>query len=225
MPKNSTSQSSGNNSQGQQGSQSGSKKMLYIIAIVAVVAVVLIVAYFLTSPSSSSPVFAQNRSANSTSIYMSTQQAQALVGSSLSSYNTTDMFNPNAPVNISEATASVPQLYGNVTSAWLTSASGSNATQNASIQYFAFQTANPSSISSLLASSVTSGMVTAPQVANSGASNGLTYSYDAYENSTGNFQFLSGWKNRNAVMLMAFSSNSFLINETVMVNTVANVTP
>jgi hypothetical protein len=177
-------------------------------------------------PSGSSVVVTQNRSTNSTSIYISPSQAQELVDSSLSNYSTYDIFNPEAPLNVSFLVSLVPNLYDNVSSGWLTYAAGSNATQNASMEYIVMTTNNPSAIAEGLGPVVanfSTGMTPISVVP--GFQNGLNYTYGSYKNSTSTFQALYGWKGKNVVLTLVSGNSGFFANESQLIGIVANVTP
>jgi len=195
------------------------------IAVIAVV-VIAVLAYSLTSGLSSTSAITQNKSANSTTIYMSPTQAGLLLNSSLTDYSTSDLFNPASTVNVSLLESFVPQLAGNATSGWVTMAIGTS-TSNASLEYIAITTSNTASIAYLLgssiASSVSADMATA--AINSGTYNGLAYTYDAYQNSTATFQTVYGWKNDNVGLTIVQENAGFFANETALVDATANDTP
>jgi hypothetical protein len=201
--------------------------LLYIaLAAIAIVALVVVIAVLaLSLGSGPSATVLQNRSESAAPVYLGPSQAQALLGSALSEYNASDLFNPASPVNMSELVGMVPQLYGNVTSGWLTSAIASNQSANASMEYFELSTSNASSVSSDFGSAIVSSLGLSPAEVNSGTANGLAYTYGVYRNSTVSFQVLYGWKPKGAVLAIVQGNPGFLANETALVSISANETP
>ncbi len=220
--------SSQNTSQQQQTGTSGNsgkrRALLYIIiAIVALAIIAVALAYFVTP---SSPAISQTMSANSTPIYMSASQMQSLIGSQLGNYNATDLFNQYALINVSYLVEIVPQLYGNITSGWMSAAYGTNITSNATIYYIVMTTNNTQSIAQDVGDSLNFFVnTTTPVVVNPGTYNGLDYTYGEYTNSTTTFQTVYGWKNRNVAIALVYENPGSLVNETQFIDTVANDTP
>ncbi len=230
-----TQQSQGNNQQG-----GGGSKMLLILAVlaIAVIVVVIIVGYLVlssfssavstsanTSSTSTAPSSSQTRSLNTTPIEMSEAQAQTLIRSSLSEYSGYDLFNPDSPTNISDLESVVPQLYGNATSGWVTFAAGSNATANASIEYVVITTSYAQQIASDLNNATLYDLPMTLESENSGSVDGFVYTYAQYVNSTASFQAVSGYKNGHAVGATVNSYPIFTMNETDLIDTIANDTP
>lgn len=200
----------------------GSNMLLYMVALVVVV--VIVIGIVLLFSSGSSVVVTQNHSVSSIPIYLSSSQAGLILNSQLQNYNTGDLFSPTSVINMSFLKSIVPNLAGNVTSGWITSATGANQTANASIEYMVFETTNATHISGSLYSVVASSYnITAP--ASYGTQNGLSYSYGVYKNATSGAQVLSGWKNNGVVLLIIQSYPSFTANETSLVRIAANETP
>lgn len=230
------------NSQPQQQGGGGRNNML-IFAVLGVVIVILIiaVAYFALSSTASSTAsttattsvssnqgttsVSQSSSQNSTPIEMSYSQAQALLRSSLSQYSGYDLFKLTSPTNISDLDSVVPQLYGNATSGWVTYAAGSNATANATIEYVVIATKDTKQIASNLNNATLANLSMTLKTANSGLVNGFNYTYVQYVNSTASFQSVSGYKNDYVVDAVVNSYPAFTMNETSLVNAVANDTP
>lgn len=228
MPNQSSSQASqSGNSQGpaMPGNKGNSGKMIiYLIAVVVVILIVVGIVLLLSSSSSPSVVVAQNHSLNTTPVYMSPSQAELIVGAPLSNYYTSDLFNPASEVNMTDLVSAIPQLYDNVTSGWITSATGSNTTQNATIQFYVLQTNNNQEFSTDLGSVITSSLNMSPQAVSPGTDNGLDYTYSVYKNSTAEFQVLYGWKQRNAIVILVQANPVFSTNETELLDVAANDT-
>lgn len=247
-------QSNVNQSTGVQQAQGGSPQrsrgnlmLILVVLAVVVILVLVVIAYLLLSStgtsstttssaatsvssvssvsSSGAPQITQTASQNSTPIEMSSSQAQALLKSGLSQYSGYDLFRPTSPTNITDLESVVPQLYGNATSGWVTYAAGSNATANATLEYVVITTSNAQQIASDLNNATLSDLPMTLQQENSGLVDGFSYSYTHYVNSTASFQSLSGYKNGHAVGLTINSYPVFAVNETALVDTVANVTP
>ncbi len=204
----------------QSGSRGNSHMLLYII--IAIVAIVVIV--ILLYPSPSGPVITQNKSLSSNPIYMSPSQVQTLFSSQLTNYSTSDLFNPNSPINMSDLVGSVPQLYGNATSGWLTTASGTSTLSNQSIEYFAIEGSNTTSMAKLLGASATSSLNITPSTVYSGAQGGFNYTYGTYQNSTVEYQTLYGWKNDTAVLALVEENPGYSVNPTTLIGIAENDT-
>ncbi len=202
------------------GASGGGKKMIIIIGVVIIV--IAVIAAFYLSSSPSLPALTQTKSQNSTPIYMSAQQAQAIIGSSIAGYNSTDLFNQNSSVNMSLLEYSVPSMSGNVTSAWLSAAYGSNSVTNATIEYYAFTTSNTGKIANEFGNFIVSSINESPSTVNTGAYKGFNYTYGMYKNATTTIQVLYGWKGSNAVMLLLTNNINFSGNETQMIGVAAN---
>jgi hypothetical protein len=127
-------------------------------------------------------------------------------------------------VNISDLESIAPTLVGNVSSGWVSVASGSNPAYNSSLQYYVMKTNNPSEIEQELSSNITAGGTVTPSIITPGTYNGLSYSYYLYENSTGSIQMVSGWKNNNVVLEILESSPAYVAKETLFISTAANDT-
>jgi hypothetical protein len=197
---------------------------MIVIVIAVIVVVIALVSYFgFKSPSA----IIQNRSANSTATYLSTTQAQNILGEQqLSSYNTSDLFNENAFINATFMVDLVPQLYGNLTSGWVTMASGSNTNTNSSIIYVVMATNSPASNARSLGSALsffTNG--TTPISINPGTLNGFNYTYGAYSNSSVEFQIVYGWKNNDVAFALVQENPGYTVNQTALIDTIAKVTP
>jgi len=203
--------------------------MLYLVVGIVAIGIIAIAAVYFISPAvpaaSLATTIAQNHSASVTPVYMSPSQAQLLIGSQISYYNASDLFNPDLALNMSVIDSVAPSLQGNVTSAWITYAAGTNSTSNASVEYFAFQGSNAQQVSSTFSSLIISSLNITPSVVTPGTANGLSYSYSAYENSTVSAQVLSGWKGNNVVLIEVLANPGFTANETQLVNIAANDTP
>ena len=210
--------------QPQQPASRGGRTLLYV-GVAAAVVVVLVALLALSLGPGSSVALTQNRSENSTALYLSPSQASALLGSQLADYNASDLYNPLSPLNMSDLVGLVPQLYGNATSGWVTSADGANSTRNTSVQYIEIITSNASGIAGALGSAMVSGLGIAPSEVNSGVSDGLNYTYGSYQNSTDSFQLLYGWKGNGVVLAMFDSNPGFSVNESALVGIAANDTP
>ncbi len=204
--------------------RSGKNKHLlkWVIIVAAVIVVALIASSFIPS---SYPKITQTASANSTPIYMSATQAQALLQSPLSTYNTYDVYNDSSPINMSYLISVIPQLYGNATSGWITFAAGSNSTSNASIIYMEITTNHTENMSSAIGNLITSSLNITPAFLNNGTENGLNYTYGLYQNSTGVYQILYGWEHNNTALAYAAGNPGFLVNETSLIEIAANDTP
>jgi hypothetical protein len=201
--------------------RSGNKHMIrYVILAMVIIVVIALVLL----PSASYPTITQNKSENSTPLYMSVSQVQTLLNSPLANYSTSDLYNPASLINMSDLVSSVPQLYGNATSGWLTTAGGSNSTSNLSIEYFVITTSNTSIMAKLLGSSIVSSLNMSPTTVSSGMQNGLNYTYGVYQNSTVSFQTLYGWKHSNIVVALLQENPGFLVNETKLIGIASNDT-
>lgn len=212
----------------QQGSGGGDGKktmMLIAVALVALVVIAVIVIFASSGPSSA--VITQTKSDNSSATYLGPMQAEDIIGAQLGNYNASDMFNPNAPVNMSFMVDLVPQLYNNVTSGWVTSAFSSDTTSNATLIYIVMQVnGNAAGLSKDLGSAV-------PYIVNGtnpiritpGTYNGLNYTYGQYSNSTEVFQTLYGWKNNDLTLTIVNENAGYLVNQTALIDTVADTTP
>ncbi len=196
----------------------------YIIYVV-IAAVLVIIAVALVLPSAPSIKIAQNRSINSTPIYMSPAQAQLILGSSLYNYTTYDIFNQVNPLNASFFAGIVPQLAGNLTSGWTTLAAGSSPTINSSLEYIVMTTNDTAAIANLLGGDINSSIGVAPSYTTSGLYNGLQYTYYEYGNATTTAQILYGYKGGNAVLLLIGGSAPYLANQSLIVTIAANDTP
>lgn len=197
------------------------KLMLIIIAVVIVIAVALV----FVGLSSPSTTLTQTMSQNTTPISMNTAQAQEILESTLSNYNVSDLYNSASLINMSDLISAVPQLYGNATSGWITSASTVNLTSNASIEYFIITTSNTEAISELIGSVVTGALPMSAKIVTSGTEGGLNYTYALYTNSTANMQVLYGWKGNEAVLAIINSNPIFTANQTALINIVSSDTP
>ncbi len=199
--------------------------ILYVIAGLVIILIIAAIWLFSTSPSYTQYTITQNQSQNLTRIYISPSQAQLLLGTSLSNYNVSDVYNPYALYNISLLTEIAPVLYGNVTSGWITTAIGGNATTNSSIAYFELASSNTSAVARSFGASLVSYVNMTPTTVNSGAQDGLNYTYGVYQNSTLTVQLLYGWKNSHIVAALIEENPGFLVNQTQLVGIAANVTP
>lgn len=231
------SSSSNNQSQDSSSSQSSSntnsnsgkssKTILYVaiaLIAVAVIIVILAVAYYANNPSTS--VTIPVKSANSTSVYMSTADAQKILDQQISSYNTSDIFNPYSEINATFMISLDPQLYGNLTSGWVTIASGNNSNTNTTIFYVVMTVNNTATVAHSLGSAMsylTNG--TTPVTISPGEIDGLNYTYGSYTNSSIGLQTLYGYKNNDAAFVFVEENPGYTVNQTTLINTVAKVTP
>lgn len=223
MGQSTTSSQSGDQPAQSSPAQGSRRSILYIIiGIIIVVVILLIVASSIpTGPS----ISIQNHSANGTRLYMNVSQAQELLGSTVSNYSVSDLFNPTALINMSSLITIVPQLYGNATSGWVTTAQGSNSSVNASIEFLEITTNNTSSIAGDLGSYFVSTLNISPTTVNTGTLNGLNYTYGLYKNSSTSFQLLYGSKNHDAVIALVQANQPFTVNETLLISYSASDTP
>jgi hypothetical protein len=60
---------------------------------------------------------------------------------------------------------------------------------------------------------------------NSGSVDGLNYTYAQYTNSTAWAQAVYGWKGSHVVLGLEYSNPGYLVNETQLVDAIANDTP
>ena len=230
---NSGTQSQPNYSDGNKGSR------MAVFAIIGII-IVAMIAWFLISHqslgvnsplSSTGPVFStisQTQSSNSTAIYMSQAQAQALFGSSLNVYRTKDLFNNNYIINASVFDHLVPQLQGNITSGWITQANSSSSSY-ASIYYIVMNVGNKAPQMSQLVGAATISpyfMYEMTHVtSNSGSTDGLNYTYDQYSNATTWSQSIYGYKGDYVVVMLEYGVPGYLVNETQLVSETATTTP
>ncbi len=199
------------------------KRIIY--AAIAVVAVVIIVAVLVSSPGSALPALKQSASANSTTIYVSYSQAEQLIGP-ISNYNATDAYNPNAHINMSLLEYFIPQLYGNVTSGWVTLASSSNSLSNSTMAYIALASSNTPKISEDIGNIIPLLLNgTNKTYAKSGVWNGFNYTYSEYRNISAVAQIVYGWKNSHAALAIVTDNAGYAVNQSSLISIVANDTP
>jgi hypothetical protein len=198
--------------------------MRWVLYIIVAIAAVLVIFLFFTS---SSPylTITQTMSTNSTPKYMSISHAELLLGAPTAGYNTSDMFSQKAPINMSQFVMLVPQLYGNVSSGWVTVAFGSSIMLNSTFDFFVVTTRNPQAMAGLIGSAVTSSLRLTPDDFSPGTQNGLSYTYSTYSNSTFSLQVLYGWKGDNAVLLLMHGNSAFSPNKEDVVDVVSSDTP
>ncbi len=212
------------------GSKQSNTKTLLVIVVVLLIAIALVLIFVLqpsagTGPSvlgTTTAVVPSLGSTGGTPIYLSASQSQILLGQ-VSIYSTSDLFNASSPINITYMYNVTPYAAGNVTEGWVTMVQGQNLTKNQSIYFLVMYAYNASSLSSSIVSSVSQFYSSPPQTLY-GTVNGLSYTYQLYENSTGNFQSITGWKGRDAVFVQAFSNPGFPVNYTVLAGIAANET-
>ena len=212
------------------GEKQNNTLILLVIVAALLIAIVLVLVLALrpgytTAPSilgATTATVSQLGSTNGTPIYLSAAQSQSLLGQ-VSSYSTFDLFNTSAPINITYIYNVTPYAAGNVTEGWGTIAQGQNLTRNQSIYLLVMNAYNASSLSSSIASSV-SQFYSIPPETQYGTQNGLSYTYQLYENSTGNFQSITGWKGSYVVFIQAFSNPGFPVNQTILAGMAANYT-
>ncbi len=208
--------------QGQQQSPWKKYKKYLAFGVLAILAVVIIFEFLpFGSPSIN---ITQNSSLNSTPIYMSYGQAASLLGPLLN-YSTYDMYSKSAPINITSFVEELPELYGNVSSGWVTLAEGANTTYNATADYVVLTTNNTETMAKLLGSNITAGTDLAAVVVSPGVVGALNYTYGQYANSTLSLQTLYGWKGDNVVLMVVGGNPGFLANESQMVAIAENATP
>jgi hypothetical protein len=206
------------------GNRSSNTFTYLLIVLFVVAALIVIYEAYLMFGAPGAPAVLQTSSESSVPIYLTTSQAELLLNSPLQSYSTADLFNPASQINMSDLESYVPTLAGNVTSAWITTATGSNATANASIEYFIFETSNSVGISGSLYSAISSEF-NSSMPTSYGSTNGLSYSYGIYKNSTYGTQVISGWKAGGAVLVIVQSYPSFTANKASLLRIAANDTP
>ena len=203
----------------------GSHRMAYLIGIVVVV---LVIGVLFLVGSGGAPGLATTTASQSSSlpIYLSTSATQQLLGSPIlnysANYSVTSIYNYSSSANLTLLEAVVPALSGNVTNGWATVAFGSGP-NNASMEYFALQTANPSRIAALFAQAISSAFPTLPQTSQ-GSYGGMNYTYEVYSNSTGSYQNLIGWKG-GYVLAAQLEANNFTASQSQMATLVANTVP
>jgi hypothetical protein len=202
---------------GQAQQPNGKSRRWIVYAVLGIVVVIILAVLFLPA-GSSLPKVSQVKSANSTEIYMSNQDAEALVGSALANYTVMDLYNSSAPINISYLSYLDPPLATNASSGWLTIALGSNSLANASLEYLVVTTANAESASKVLGSNLTEAIGGTPVLIAPGYANGLNYTYGRYLNGTNTTQVVYGWKGGNAVILIVQGGAGFSANESQMVS-------
>lgn len=198
--------------------------MLYLIIGIAAIVIIVIIAVYVLS-GSSSPSITRTSSANSTPIYMSAAGVQALLGSPPVTYQTFDLYNPAAPVNMSTFAQIVPPIATNASSGWITFANASAITTNATIQYVVITTNNTQTMSQLLGESLAESIGFTPTYAAPGNQSGFSYNYDLYKNTTFNIQVLYGWKGQNAVAFFMTSKANYTANESQILNTITSNLP
>lgn len=229
MPTTNSAQQSQSQSPGQQpgtGSKNqGNKTMLYI-GIAAIVIIVILVAAVLLAGSSPNSLTGQPTIGSNagTPVYVSQAEMQRLIGSNVSQYYATDLFNMSSPLNITDIEYFSGFAAGNVTEGWASAAFGSNATTNDSVEFFIMQSNNASALAGSLATALSQSFYPAPSMVN-GTASGLSYTYEEYDNSTGNFQTVTGWKDNHVVMVLVSSNSPYSINQTALIGAAANYTP
>ena len=156
------------------------------------------------------------------------KQATAILGSPLAQYSTLDLFNESFIINASIIESLVPQLNNNITSGWVTFANSSSYATDASL-YYVVMTVNNAPHASVLvgAATISPWFMYAMnlQNTNSGSVNGLNYTYAEYTNSTAWAQAVYGWKGNHVVLGLEYSNPGYSVNETGLVNAIANDTP
>jgi hypothetical protein len=211
------------------------KIVVGIVVVVIIIGILWLLSNHIPSlkinTSSNAPALAtvtQTKSANGTTIFMSSQQATAVLGSPLKQYTTLDLFNESFIINASIIESLVPQLNNNITSGWVTFANSSDQNTDASLYYVVMTVNNAPHISTLVgAATISPWFMYAMNLANtnSGSVNGLNYTYAQYTNSTAWAQAVYGWKGNHVVLGLEYSNPGFLVNETALVDAIANDTP
>ncbi len=223
MQSSNTSANSGNGTDSGNTGKSGNKMILIAIAVILVIAIIVVLALALGSGSATSSVSASIGSTAGTPVYLGATQSQALIGQ-LANYQTFDLFNSSSIVNITYINTISNLTAGNVTEGWGTIAYGQNATSNQTIQYYVMISNNASQVSASIVSTIGQEFYATPPETQYGNQNGLSYTYQLYENGTADFQSLTGYKNGYVVLAYAISNPGYLVNQTELAGIAANET-
>lgn len=233
MPRNSSSNSSQNqsdssntsqNSSGSSGQQQTNSRTALYIGIAIVIVLVIAGLFLLFSSNINIPTTSSSiGSTNGTPVYMTSTQAQTLLGPLLN-YSTYDLFDPTSFLNITLIESITPDAQYNVTEGWVTFAQGQNITSNATIEYFVMKGYNASSLADSLALSSSEFFATPPETSY-GTQSGVSYTYEFYRNSTANFQIISGYKGNYTILAVLISNSSFTANQTSLIDIAADNVP
>lgn len=210
------------------GGKQNNTLLLVLIVVILVVAIVVILLMamgsFSTSTSGTTTAAALSSvgSTGGTPIYLGASQSEVLLGQ-VSTYQTFDLFNASSPINITYIDNVTPYSAGNVTEGWGTLVYGQNVTLNQSLEFFVMKANNASSLYSSIVSTV-SQFYPAPPATQSCSQNGLICTYQQFENSSGNFQSVTGFKGDYVVFAEMASNPGFSVNQTALARIAANYT-
>ena len=196
------------------------KTVLYIVIALAFVIVLI---YLLTSFYGSSPSVATIGTTSGTPVYLSYFQGESLIGN-ITSYSTSDLFNATSPINITFIESVTPYAADNVTEGWTTILQNSNATRNATLEFFVMKAYNTSKLSRNITEELNQFFVSPPQ-STSNVYNGMNYTYDSFSNSTINIQLVVGWKGNYTTLSILSSNPTFKVSKNTLIGLTANDTP